>query len=53
VLQADREPGADDLQGRHAEVDKSQGNEHMADALGYPIHFLFGQRFRKLIGYNF
>jgi hypothetical protein len=34
-------------------VDKSQGNEHMADALGYPIHFLFGQRFRKLIGYSY
>lgn len=35
------------------QVDKSQGTEHMADALGYPIHYLYGQRFKKLIGYKF
>ena len=35
------------------EVDKSQGNEHMADALGYPIHYLYGNRFNKLVGFNF
>lgn len=35
------------------QVDKSQGQEHMADALGYPIHYLYGQRFKKLIGYKF
>lgn len=35
------------------QVDKSQGMEHMADALGYPIHYLFGQRFKKLIGFNY
>lgn len=35
------------------QVDKKQSMEHMADALGYPIHYLFGQRFKKLIGYNF
>jgi hypothetical protein len=34
-------------------VDKSQGAEHMADALGYPIHYLFGQRFKKMMGFNF
>jgi len=34
-------------------VDKSMGMEHMADALGYPIHYLYGQRFKKMIGYNF
>jgi hypothetical protein len=34
-------------------VDKSQSQEHMADALGYPIHYLYGQRFKKLIGYKF
>lgn len=31
-------------------VDKSQGNEHMADALGYPIHYLYGSRNNKIIG---
>jgi len=31
-------------------VDKSQGAEHMADALGYPIHYLFGQRYKNLKG---
>jgi hypothetical protein len=35
------------------QVDKSMGMEHMADALGYPIHYLYGQRFKKLIGYKF
>jgi hypothetical protein len=35
------------------QVDKSQGAEHMADALGYPIHFLFGNRFQKLVGFKF
>jgi hypothetical protein len=34
-------------------VDKSQGAEHMADAIGYPIHYLFGQRFKKMMGFNF
>jgi hypothetical protein len=34
-------------------VDKSQGHDHMADALGYPIHFLYGDRFRKLVGFKF
>lgn len=34
-------------------VDKSQGQEHMADALGYPIHYLFGDRFRKMVGFSF
>lgn len=31
-------------------VDKSQGHEHMADALGYPIDFLFGRSVNKLLG---
>jgi hypothetical protein len=34
-------------------VDKSQGAEHMADAIGYPIHYLYGNRFKKAIGYSF
>ncbi|HIV77380.1 terminase large subunit domain-containing protein [Sphingomonas melonis] len=34
-------------------VDKSQGTEHMCDALGYPIHYLYGNRFRKLVGWSF
>jgi hypothetical protein len=34
-------------------VDKSQGAEHMADALGYPIHYLYGNRFKKLVGFSF
>ena len=33
-------------------VDKSQGIEHMADAVGYPIHYLYGQRFKKLVGFD-
>lgn len=33
-------------------VDKSQGVEHMADALGYPLHFLFGKRLNKLVGFS-
>lgn len=35
------------------QVDKSQGTEHMCDALGYPIHYLYGDRFRKLVGFSF
>ena len=35
------------------QVDKSQGAEHMADALGYPIHYLFGNRYTKTLGYSF
>lgn len=31
-------------------VDKSQGTEHMADAIGYPIHYLFGNRYAKIVG---
>jgi hypothetical protein len=34
-------------------VDKSQGTEHMADALGYPIHYLYGERLNKMLGYRF
>lgn len=34
-------------------VDKSQGVEHMCDALGYPVHFLYGNRFSKLLGFSF
>lgn len=34
-------------------VDKSQGAEHMADAIGYPLHFLFGNRFQKLVGWSY
>ena len=32
------------------DVDKSQDNEHIADALGYPIEFLFPVRKIELIG---
>lgn len=35
------------------QVDKSQGAEHMADALGYPVHYLWGNRFQKLVGFKF
>ncbi|SFJ51016.1 Phage terminase large subunit [Sphingomonas sp. NFR04] len=35
------------------QVDKSQGVEHMCDALGYPIHYLFGNRFSKLVGWSY
>lgn len=31
-------------------VDKSQGAEHMADALGYPIHYIYGKRYSVPVG---
>lgn len=34
-------------------VDKAMGVEHMMDALGYPIHYLYGRRLRMPIGINF
>jgi hypothetical protein len=32
------------------EVDKSQGNEHIADAIGYPIEFMFPVKSIELLG---
>lgn len=31
-------------------VDKSMGVEHMMDAVGYPIHRIFGRRIKELMG---
>lgn len=35
------------------QVDKSQGFDHMPDALGYPIHYLFGNRYKAIKGVSF
>jgi len=35
------------------DIDKSAGVDHMADALGYPLHFLYGGRFMIPIGFSY